>query len=118
MDLVEENIDMSHKLINQVRQLSLSSIELTKNNNKPIPPALDKKLREDIKKLKQSIDLLLNHPKTMIHNLSGVLVSLEEIKSQLSLLTTKKNQEHIKEIYLKVEEISRFFKMNKLITKS
>lgn len=62
LDLVEENIDISHKLINQVRQLSLSSIELTKNNNnKPIPPALDKKLREDIKKLSQSIDLLLNH---------------------------------------------------------
>lgn len=54
----------------------------------------------------------------MIHNLSGVLVSLEEIKSQLSLLTTKKNQEYVKEIYLKVEEISRFFKMNKLITQS
>lgn len=54
----------------------------------------------------------------MIHNISGVLVSLEEIKSQLSLLTTKKNQEYVKEIYLKVEEISRFFKMNKLITQS
>lgn len=54
----------------------------------------------------------------MIHNLSGVLVSLEEIKSQLSLPTTKKNQEYVKEIYLKVEEISRFFKMNKLITQS
>lgn len=34
LDLVEENIDISHKLINQVRQLSLSSIELTKNNTK------------------------------------------------------------------------------------
>ena len=40
------------------------------------------------------------------------------IKSQLSLPTTKKNQEYVKEIYLKVEEISRFFKMNKLITQS
>ena len=63
LDLVEENIDISHKLINQVRQLSLSSIELTKNNNKPIPPALEEKLREDIKKLSQSIDLLLTYPK-------------------------------------------------------
>ena len=63
LDLVEENIDMSHKLINQIRQLSLSSMELIKNNNITIPPALEEKLREDIKKLKQSIDLLLTYPK-------------------------------------------------------
>ena len=49
------------KLINQVRTILLSSIELIKNKKPDISPALDKKLREDIKKLKQSIDLLLNH---------------------------------------------------------
>lgn len=68
LDLVEENIDMSHKLINQIRQLSLSSMELIKNNNITIPPALEEKLREDIKKLKQSIDLLLTYPKKLKQN--------------------------------------------------
>ena len=56
------NIESSRNL-NQIRQLSLSSIEIIKNNNKPIPPALEEKLREDIKKLKQSIDFLLTHQK-------------------------------------------------------
>jgi hypothetical protein len=82
------NIESSRNL-NQIRQLSLSSIEIIKNNNKPIPPALEEKLREDIKKLKQSIDFLLTHqnkPKMKkVDNIQDVITGLNYIKAILEV---------------------------------
>lgn len=67
------------------------------------------------------MDILLKYINQMQESPKELINELDVLAKQHYQLLNKyyeKNQEYVKEIYLKVEEISRFFKMNKLITQS